>query len=169
VLPLADPTRKPTTTVYYAATDPDLSKRGNAYTITNPLGHVTSFTAYDLAGRPTSITDPNGVVTTLTYWPRGWLDSRSIAGETATYDYDGVGQLDRATRPDGSYVQYTYDDAHRLTQIQDGLGNKLVYTLDAMGHRLKEEAFEPGATTPVRLRQQVYDALGRLHQSVGAR
>jgi len=168
VLTATDPNGKTTTTVYYAANDPDLSKRGNAHTITNPLGHVTTFAAYDLAGRPISITDPNGVVTTLTYWPRGWLDSRSIAGEMTTYDYDGVGQLDRLTRPDGSYLQYIYDDAHRLAQIQDDLGNRIVYTLDAIGHRIKEETFETGGTTPVRLRQQVYDSLSRLHQSVGA-
>ena len=31
------------------------------------------------------ITDPNGVATTLTYKPRGWLASRSTAGETTAY------------------------------------------------------------------------------------
>ena len=61
VLTATDPNGKVTTTVYYAATDPDLGKRGNVQTITNPLGHVTTITAYDLNGRPLSITDPNGV------------------------------------------------------------------------------------------------------------
>ncbi len=76
VLTATDPNGKVTTTTYYAATDPDLGKRGNVQTITNPLGHVTTITAYDLNGRPLSITDPNGVVTTLAYHPRGWLTSR---------------------------------------------------------------------------------------------
>jgi YD repeat-containing protein len=167
LLTATDPNNNITTTAYYAATDPDPGKRGNVQTITNPLGHVTTITAYDLNGRPTSITDPNGTVTTLTYHPRGWLTSRTVGGEITAYDYDGVGQLIRVTMPDASYVAYTYDGAHRLTQLQDGLGNKIVYTLDAMGNRIKEEARDPGGTL-ARVRQQVFDSLNRLHQSVGA-
>ena len=167
VLTATDPNNQTITTVYYAANDPDLGKRGNVQTITNPLGHVTTITAYDLNGRPLSITDPNGVVTTLTYHPRGWLASRTVSGEQTTYDYDGVGQLTKVTMPDSSYIQYTYDGAHRLTQLQDGLGNKIVYTLDAMGNRIKEEARDP-SNNLARTRQQVYDSLNRLHQTVGA-
>jgi YD repeat-containing protein len=174
VLTATDPNNKATTTTYYAATHPDLGKRGNVATITNPLGHVTTITAYDLNGRPVSVTDANGVVTTFTYHPRGWLTSRTVGAsdpnitpETTTYDYDGVGQLTKVTLPNGSYVQYTYDGAHRLTQVQDGLGNKIVYTLDALGNRVKEEAFDPTGTL-ARVRQQVFDSLNRLHQSVGA-
>jgi YD repeat-containing protein len=166
-LTATDPNGRTTTTVYYAANDPDLGKRGNVQTITNPLGHVTTFGAYDGNGRPTAITDPNGVVTTLTYHPRGWLTARTVAGETTVYDYDGVGQLTKVTQPDGSYVQYTYDGAHRLTQLQDGLGNKIVYTLDAMGNRIKEEARDP-SNNLARTQQRVYDSLNRLHQTVGA-
>ena len=51
--------------------------------------------------------------------------------------------------------------------MQDGLGNKIVYTLDAMGDRVKEQAFDPGGQL-ARVRQQVFDSLNRLHQSVGA-
>jgi len=167
MLTATDPNSKTTTTAYYAATDPDLGKRGNVQTITNPLGHVTTVTAYDLNGRPTSITDPNGMVTTLTYWSRGWLHTRTVGGETTTYDYDAAGQLTKVTLPDASYLQYTYDGAHRLTQIQDGLGNKIIYTLDAMGNRVKEQAYDPSSQL-ARIRQQVYDSLNRLHQSVGA-
>jgi YD repeat-containing protein len=167
VLTATDPNGKVTTTVYYAATDPDLGKRGNVQTVTNPLGHVTTVTAYDGNGRPTSITDPNGTVTTLNYHPRGWLASRTVGGETTGYIYDGVGQLTKVTQPDGSFIQYTYDGAHRLTQIQDGLGNKIVYTLDAMGNRVKEQAYDPSGML-ARARQQVFDSLNRLHQSIGA-
>jgi YD repeat-containing protein len=167
VLTATDPDNHATTTTYYAANDPDLGKRGNVATITNAAGHVTRITAYDRNGRPLSITDPNGLVTTLAYHPRGWLTSRRVGTELTTYAYDGVGQLTKVTQADGSYVQYTYDGAHRLTQLTDGLNHKIVYTLDAMGNRIKEEAFDPSNTLS-RTRQQVYDSLSRLHQSVGA-
>jgi len=161
-----DPNGKVTTTLYYD-NDPDSGKNGNIKTITNPVQHVTAFNAYDLNGRPLAITDPNLLATTLTYHPRGWLVSRQTGTELTRYGYDGVGQLTKVTLPDGSYLQYTYDDAHRLTQISDGLYNKIVYTLDAMGNRIKEEVFDP-AKTLTGTRQQVYDSLNRLHQSIGA-
>jgi YD repeat-containing protein len=145
----------------------ELGKRGNVQTIANAVGHVTTITAYDLNGRPLSISDPDGLATALTYHPRGWLVSRQVGTELTSYTYDGVGQLTKVTLPDSSYVQYTYDGAHRLTQINDGLGNKIVYTLDAMGKRIKEEAFDP-SNMLARTRQQIYDSLNRLHQSVGA-
>ena len=122
---------------------------------------------YDLAGRPTTIVDANGATTSLSYSPRGWLETRNVAGEPTIFDYDGVGQLSRVTRPDGSYLQYAYDDAHRLVGVQDDRGNTMVYTLDAIGHRVKEEAYDPGGTRTL-LRQRVYDSFGRVHQSVGA-
>ena len=167
VLTATDPNGKTTTTVYYAANDPDLGKRGNVQTITNPLGHVTTITAYDLNGRPTSITDPNGTVTTLTYRPRGWLHIAHGGRRDHHLRLRRRRAAHQVTQPDGSYVQYTYDGAHRLTQLQDGLGNKIVYTLDAMGNRIKEEARDPGGTL-ARVKQQVFDSLNRLHQSVGA-
>jgi len=167
VLTATDPNGKTTTYTYYAATDSDLGKRGNIQTITNAAGHVATFTAYDLNGRPLSISDPNGTVTTLAYSPRGWLIARSVGGETATYNYDAIGQLIKVTSPDGSYIQYTYDSSHRLTQLQDGLGNKIVYGLDLAGNRVSEQAYDPTGTL-ARTQQRVMDNLGQLHQTVGA-
>ena len=167
VLIATDPDGHTTATSYYADNDPDLGKRGNVASITNAAGHVTQITAYDANSRPLSITDPNGLVTTLTYHPRGWLTSRQVGNELTIYDYDGVGQLIKVTQPEGSYLQYTYDAAHRLTQINDSLNNKIVYTLDAMGNRIQEQTFDPSNTLS-RTRQQVLDSLNRLHQSVGA-
>ena len=80
-----DPRGKVTTYTYYADNDPDLGKRGNVHTITNPLGHVTQITAYDGNGRPLTIIDPNGLTTTLAYDARGRLTSRTVGGETTSY------------------------------------------------------------------------------------
>ncbi len=149
---------------------------GDLATVTNAVGLVTSITNYDLNGRPLSIIDPNNVVTTLTYWPRGWLHTRTVNGtQTTTYDYDGVGQLTQVTLPDNSALQYTYDTAHRLTDIQDGYmvggtltlsGNKIHYTLDAMGNRTQEDTKDP-SNNILKTRSRIFDALNRLQKDIG--
>lgn len=141
--------------------------RSQIATITNAAGHITSITDYNAHGQPLSITDPNGLVTTLTYDVRLRLTSRSVGGETTSYQYDGVGQLTKVTLPDGSFLSYTYDAAHRLTQITDNLGNKIVYTLDLMGNRTQEQVFDP-ANALAQTRSRVYNSLNRLTQEIGA-
>ena len=119
-----DPGGNVTRYTYYPDSDPDFGKRGNVHRMTNPAGHVTQFTAYDAHGRPLSITDPNGLVTTLAYDLRGRLESRQVGVEIAAFHYDGVGQLTLLTLPDGSSLRYTYDAAHRLTQMNNGFGQQ---------------------------------------------
>ena len=58
-----------------------------------------------------------------------------MGGEVTSYDYDPVGQLIKVTLPDGSYLNYGYDAARRLTEVSDNLGNRIVYTLDNAGNR----------------------------------
>lgn len=132
-----------TTTDYYApdatCTGGGLGCRGQVWKITNALGHVTTFNSYDANGRLIQMTDPNGLVTTLTYWARGWLKTRTVGTEVDSFDYDKVGQLIKHTRPDGSFVRYEYDDAHRLTDIVLSDDSRLHYTLDNAGNRIGEE------------------------------
>lgn len=54
-----------TTYAYYTCTTG--YQCGQIETITDALGHVTTYNAYNAHGQPLTITDPNGVVTTLTY------------------------------------------------------------------------------------------------------
>ncbi len=167
VLTSTDPNGRITTYAYYADTEPDLGKRGNVAAITNPLGHVTQITAYDADGRPLTVVDPNGLSATLGYDLRGRITSRIVGSETTRYIYDGVGQLTQATLPDQSYVAYTYDGAHRLMQIRDGLGNRITYALDAMGNRIGEQVFDSSGFLS-RTRSRNFDALGRLATDLGA-
>lgn len=156
-----------TTYTYYPNDDPELGKRGNVASITNAAGHVTSITAYNDHGKPTTILDANALATTLTYDARQRLTSRSVGNEVTTYDYDGAGQLTRVTLPDGSWLSYTYDAAHRLIGIQDSLGNRIAYSLDAMGNRLQEQVYDP-ANQLAQTRGRVYDGLNRLFRELGA-
>lgn len=157
-----------TTYTYYAASDACVGCRGNVRTMTNALGHVTTYSNYDDDGNLLSSIDPNGLVTTQGYDVRGRLTSRRVGTEAATYyAYDALGQLTRVTLPDGSFVTYTYDAAHRLTQITDGLGNRIVYTLDSLGNRVKEQVFDAGNAL-ARTRSRTFDPLGRLASERGA-
>ena len=125
-----------------------------------PEYHETAFTEYDANGRVKKVIDPNGLVTTMTYHPRGWLTSRTVDGHTTVFDYDNVGQLDKVTLPDGSFLDYTYDAAHRLTDMTDNLGNKIHYALDAMGNRTQEDTKDPSDTL-TRQVERVYNTLNQ--------
>ncbi|MFJ2986824.1 DUF6531 domain-containing protein [Collimonas sp. NPDC087041] len=144
---------------------------GNLSTITNAVGQVTTLSNYDANGRVGLITDTNGTTTTLTYSPRGWLTGKTVTAngtvQTTSYSYDGVGQLIQATLPDTSTINYTYDPAHRLTNIADSLGNSIAYTLDNMGNRISEQVKDPSGTL-ARQTSRVVDALNRLQQITGA-
>jgi RHS repeat-associated protein len=161
-----------TTYTYYSTNDPSGNyKTGDLASMTNALSQVTQFTQYDGMGRLKKMIDLNGLETIVAYSPRGWLVSKQVGTassgyETTAFEYDSVGELKKVTQPDASYVSYTYDDAHRLTQIQDGLGHKIVYTLDAMGNRTAESAFDITATL-VRTHTRVMDALNRVKQEIG--
>jgi YD repeat-containing protein len=145
--------------------------QGNLATVMNAANHLTVLSNYDANGRVGWIVDPNGLTTDLVYHPRGWLSSKTVSGagggsETTSYDYDGVGQMTKATMPDGSAIFYTYDPAHRLTNIADSLGNSMTYTLDAMGNRVNEQVKDPNGTL-ARQTSRIYDALNRLQQVTG--
>ncbi len=141
--------------------------QGNLASVTNALGHVTNITTYDAHGRPLTIQDPNGVITQLRYDVRGRLISRLVGTEFTQFQYDGVGQLTRIILPDSSFMDYRYDAAHRLIAMTDALGNKISYTLDALGNRIKEDILDP-SNALTQQRRRVFDGLNRLAQDIGA-
>ena len=143
--------------------------RGQVNTITNALTHVTTIDEYNAHGQPLKITDPNGLVIVLAYDVRMRLVSRNFGGEITAYQYWPTGLLEKVTNPDGSFLKHTYDDAHRLIQIEDSITptpNKLVYTLDAMGNRTKEEIFDQSGTLAQRVERE-YNTLNRLTKVKG--
>lgn len=141
--------------------------KGDLATVTDALGHKTSITSHDADGRPLTVKDPNGLVTNLTYDPRGRLTSRAVGTETTAFAYDAAGNLTKITLPDASYLVFTYDAAHRLTGITDALGDQIAYTLDAMDNRVKESVFDPSNALS-QTRSHVYDQLNRLARDIGA-
>ena len=158
-----------TTYSYYPSTDfsdPTAGHTlGDLWKVTNPAGHVTEHLAYDKNGRLLKTKDPNGLVTLMTYSPRGWLKTRQVGSELTTYDYDAVGQLKKVTAPDGSWIGFDYDPAHRLVATYDNRNNKIAYTLDNAGNRIKEDVTDPAGYL-VRTQTRVYDALSRLQNVI---
>jgi RHS repeat-associated protein len=141
--------------------------QGNVATMTNALGQITRYTAHDADGRPLSMSDANGLVTTMSYDGRGRLLASTAGGERTGYEYDNAGNLTRLTLPDASALLYTYDLGQRLTSIADTLGNRIAYTLDRLGNRIAEESRDPTGTL-AQSQTRIFDALSRLSAEVGA-
>jgi YD repeat-containing protein len=162
-----------TTYVYYTCTTG--YQCGQVNTITNALGHVTTYNSYNAHGRPTQITDANGLVTALAYDSRQRLTDRCIGGtlpgcaggELTHLDYWPTGLLKKVTNPDSSFIEYVYDNAHRLVEIKDGALNKIVYTLDTVGNRTAENTYDPSSALK-RTHTRVYNSLNQLWKDVNA-
>ena len=161
-----------TTNVYYSDTTAD-HMLGDLASSTDALGHTTTYPKYDRNGRLLKAIDANGVSTEYTYHVRGWLTQvqRTAQGattsEVASYEYWPTGLLKKATQPDGTWAAYTYDAAHRLTDVADNQGNSVHYTLDAMGNRTQEDYKDPSGTLR-RTITRVIDALNRVQTVSGA-
>jgi RHS repeat-associated protein len=162
-----------TTYTYYSCTTG--FQCGQLQTVENALGHITTYNTYNAHGQPTKITDANTLVTSLAYDVRRRLTDRCTGallpactgGELTHLDYWPTGQLKKVTNPDGSYIEYTYDAAHRLTQIQDGALNKIVYTLDNAGNRTAENTYDPSNALR-RTHSRVFNTLNQLWKDVNA-
>ncbi len=145
-------------------------RKGDLWKVTNALGQVTEYLAYDGAGRVLSVKDANGVITDSTYHPRGWLTARKVRGSDDSsesddritrIDYWPTGLVKQITQPGGAFTAFTYDAAHRLTDIADNAGNTVHYTLDNAGNRLKEDTQDASGTLK-RTLSRVYNQLGQL-------
>jgi RHS repeat-associated protein len=149
--------------------------QGSLKTVTNALGHTTTYDTYNAHGQPTQITDANNLLTTLAYDARHRLIQRCVGGtlpgcsggELTALDYWPTGLLKKVTSPGGSFIEYHYDPAHRLTEIEDSAGNKIVYTLDDAGNRTGEDTYDPSLTLK-RTHTQVFNTLSQLWKDVNA-
>ncbi len=149
----------------------DYDAKGNLALVTNALGHVSSYSNYDDNGHVGRIVEPSGLFTEFTYTSRGKVASRTVSDgtsrETTSFEYDLAGQLIRQTNPDGSWMTLGYDQAHRLTSVNDNLGNNITYTLDLTGNRVAEQVKDPTGAL-VRQVARVFNTLGQLTKVTGA-
>jgi RHS repeat-associated protein len=145
---------------------------GQIQSITNALQHSTTFNNYNAHGDPTLITDANGRQISIAYDFRRRIISYTLGAGGASplltsVTYWPTGLLRKLTNPDSSYIEYFYDAAHRLTEVRDGVQNRIVYTLDAAGNVTAENVFDADNQLR-RTHTRVFNALSQLEQDVNA-
>lgn len=117
---------------------------------TDPLDLGKTRFEIDGWNRRTRVVDPNGVGTTTVLDDLNRVRSVRQEGSGATPDlittstYNGFGDLIRMTLPRGNVIEYGYDAVGRLTSVERKPDEatpreRTLYTLDAVGHRTRED------------------------------
>jgi len=144
---------------------------GYLQTVTDPVAHVTTITAWNGRGQPTTVVDANSVTTTLTYDVRDRPLTVTVdpgaAQSQYVFEYDAVGNLTKITLPEGGWLSYTYDTASRLTGVANNRGETQTFGVNAMGDPTSVTVKTSGATI-TQQQSFVYDELGRVIQAIGA-
>ncbi len=144
---------------------------GNPLTIVNELGHTTTM-VYDSRGLVTSMTSPNGLVTTYTYNTEGLMDTKTETPPVSspgnvrlwTYAYYPTGLLQTVNTPDGITLTYTYDDRSFLTSVTDNLNQSIIYTYDDHKNVTRTETRSSDGSLAL-LVDSIYDNRNRLTQT----
>lgn len=145
---------------------------GNVTSITDGLGHATTYTSYNALGEPGLVTGSNGDVTDYTYDARGRVTSKTTHpnGGTATwtYAYDSYGLLAKVTAPDGEMTTWTRNAEMRVTSISHN--DKDGTSAENFGYNANGDVISDvvkRGTDIGKSQTFVYDGLGRLYQAKG--
>lgn len=141
---------------------------------------TTSF-AYDTTNRSTTITDPYGQITQLSYDLSGQLVSvqtPAVGGVSAqvSFAYDASGNVINVTDARGSAATYAYDNNGNRTLERDALGNTITRVFGTLNQLLTETTYvipdpdgagsgQPGAAQTTRF---VYDTKNHLRFQISA-
>jgi RHS repeat-associated protein len=125
---------------------------GRAYQTSNPYTGTPSYwttTAFDVLGRPTTVTLQDASVTTITY-ATNTTTVKDPAGSQRESVVDGVGRLSGIHEPDPTnnnsltlLTSYTYNVLDELTQIVQGSQTR-TYAYDALGRLFTATTPEAG-------------------------
>ena len=142
---------------------------GNRASMTNSsLGQTTYFSGYNAHGQATVIQRPDGTTVTRNFDTRGRMTSRSDAGGTTAYGYDGAGRLLQITAPDGSWTTRGYDAAGLLASITNNRNETTTYLRDAGGRITSINTYSAGGVLTAQARRTV-DAVGRTASVIDSR
>ncbi|WP_080639352.1 LamG-like jellyroll fold domain-containing protein [Teredinibacter turnerae] len=132
--------------------------------IENALGHTISYLEFDSEGRPTTVSDGNGLLTYLSYNNRGKVTDIRQGSRETTLQYDNDGNVSHILLPTGIFFHYDYDQLNRLKKITDSLGNSIKYERDPNGNITAETVYDNEGSLRKSL-QFVFDSLERLTAS----
>ena len=130
----------------------------------DPLLHTTSW-VYNKAGYPVEATDRKGLLTKTTYDTLGRLTKIrfGVSGETSqssiSYEYDNANRLSKVEDSAGGTYTPTFDELDRLTKLA-GPNGTIEYTYDEANRRKK--LIVPGQTAI----EYTYDEANRLTELV---
>jgi len=105
---------------------------GNVTRAENPLGAVTTYT-YFSNGLPREITDSGGNQRILSYDPFLRVESDRIGNRTTQYSYSNRFLPDQVHDRSGEVIDYSYDQAGRLSRIDYSDGQFDQYAYDGSG------------------------------------
>lgn len=106
--------------------------QGNLLNISNALGQTIRYGNYDRLGNLGRKIDSNNLITDYTYDKRSRLKTiktyKGINSLLTSIYYSSInGKIKTIKYPSGIIHNYKYDDAHRLTYIEDADGNNVEY------------------------------------------
>ncbi|MBS3955315.1 MAG: RHS repeat protein [Methylomicrobium sp.] len=125
--------------------------------ITDPLGYQTNFSydkfnrlintsyadntteskSYDLTGNVVGYRDRAGNNFTFSYDNLDrFIKKKLPSSDEELISYDNIGFINSVSNKNGT-INYSFDNADRLTSVQDVFGNNFVYEYDEAGRRIK--------------------------------
>ena len=162
--------------IAYVQLSPDGDMRVSKLTqyAVGETGKRETLLSYNTVTRATTITDPLGLSTALTYDAAGQLvriTSPQLGagpGLVTQFEYSADGDVTKVIAPTGATVTYGYDANGNRTSETDTLGNQISRTFGANNELLTETRYlDGGATVPVTTRY-AYDARNHLRYAVSA-
>ena len=163
----------------YSSTVNDLTtlqfdSAGHLTSKTDGSGHSWAYSNLNALGMPQTIKDnQNNVTTTVTYDEKNRVTSTTIASGTSAAEleqltYYANGWLQETMRPDGSYLEYKYDGAGHLNEIDDSAGNKTQLTPNPLDGQWTTLNIVNSSATTVQTATRAFDDIGRLLQVLGS-
>ena len=139
-----------------------VSRSSQPFRANNYAGYWTTIDSYDLLGRPTATTAPDGSESSSSY--QGYqISHTNAAGQTKTESYNSLGEIIQVTDNNYSSADYQHDTAGQLVVMIDSAGNRTELAYDSLGRKLSMNDPDKGVW------QYQYNAFGELIKQTNAK